>query len=386
MAVMLYISTVYPDVRGVKWVSTFRDAGMDVVVLRGRGLKGGSDLWPERGDAELVESIEKLDTKFPIMPSLARRIARRALSYQPAVILVRDIFLAGYALYAARRLDIPCYVDAADNYPEVMKTVAKSQLGRLGGFCLLNLWERHVLRSANGVIVVTPESKNHIVHKHHISPSRVFVVENVPKNSHAHVSTKSCFTGKLVYVGTVDRGVRDLATAIEGLKEYHELTGEKVSLTVYSFAPDEVQGTVCQLEEYAEYVTVMPTVANQALFHTLQRFDAGVVPHCRCPATEYTAPNKLYDYLYSGIPVLCSDNPPLKRIIGDTGGGIAYSCGDANSFALALRRLKAEIEHGCAKVDTSVLLSKYEWDAQVQCFVRRVRETLKQNEGTGQSK
>jgi len=370
------MTTAYPHARGVKWVSSFRAAGFDVVVFRGRGPKCGSDLWPHRPDVAAVETMERLDTKFPLDCNLALRMFKRVTSYQPNMILVRDMFLAGYALYVAKRLNIPCYVDLADNYPEVAKTVVRSKLGRQVEYSVLNQLERYVLRQADGVVVVTPESKKHIMTKHRLSGSRIFVVENVPKDPNMFSPSESEFSGKLVYIGQFDRSIRDLDTVIRGLGIYQEAHGESAHLTIYAFQPEKVQGVVLEHRGGAKFVTVMPAVENPVLYQTLHTFDAGVVPHCRCPATEYTAPNKIYDYLYSGIRVICSDNPPLKRIVDDIGGGVTYACGDAIDFAQAVSRLRTVMQKKEGKADMDVLASRYEWNAQVEPFIRHLQETL----------
>ncbi len=382
MAVALYIGTVYPEARGVKWISTFHRAGFDVVVLRGRSHEGGSEVWPHGVGVSAVETIERLDTKFPLQYALALRVAKLAASYEPDIIFVRDIFLAGYALYIGKQLDIPCYVDLADNYPEVVKSMVELGLAGQVGFSVLNQWERYVLGHADGVVVVTPESKVHIMRKHQLPGSRLHVVENVPKLGGVFATSKSVFSGSLVYIGTFDRRIRDIDTVIEGLSIYHERSGESAHLTVYAFEPQEVHSVVLEHGANASFVTVMPAVDNSILYRTLRSFDAGVVPHCRCPATEYTAPNKIYDYLYAGLRVVCSDNPPLKRIAGEIGGGVTYRCGDPLDFAQTLCRLKRMIEKGQAQADTNVLTSRYAWDVQVEPFMVHLHDTLIHRQST----
>lgn len=376
MAVLLYMGIGYPDVRGFKWVSAFQAMGFDAVVLRGRGPKG-RDVFSSYGpDMATVETVERLDTKFPLDFALARYITKRVALYEPDIILVRDIFLAGYAIYVGSKMNIPCYIDLADNYPEVAKSILRSRLGRQAGYSILNQWERYVLRQADGVVVVTPESKSHIMDKHRLSGSQIFVVENVPKDPDLFRPTKSAFSGNLVYIGTFDRGIRDLDTVIEGLRIYYETSGESVHLTIYAFEPEKVQNVVLERKGGARFVTVLPVVDNDILYQTLRAFDAGIVPHCRCPATEYTAPNKIYDYLHAGIRVICSDNPPLRRILDDIGGGVTYSCGDPMDFAQVLNRLKSAIEGEQCKADTDALASRYEWNVQVEPFLRHLRDIL----------
>jgi len=376
MALVSYVCAAYPHARGVKWVSTFCDAEFNVVVFAGGKQEGAAEIWSYNSDKIALEPVEKLKTKFPINPITSNQTAKQMSSYEPDAILVRDIFLAGYAIYAAKKMNIPCYVDVADNYPEVAKTLANLRLGKDLGFHILNQWERHVLRRASGVVVVSPESKAHIIDKHGLDQSKIFVVENVPKDLKAYSAADSGFCGNLVYIGAYDRGIRDLDTAIEGLERYHQRTHERVHLTIYTFHTDRVQSMLRKHGALATFVTVVPAVENSMLHETLRNFDIGVVPHCRCPATEYTVPNKLYDYLYSGLWVICSDNPPFGRILDDTGRGITYSAGDPSSFAESLQRLKSMIEERQGHTNMEQLATKYDWNMQVEPFMTRLHETI----------
>ena len=376
MAVILYICAAYPHARGVKWVSALRDAEFSVVVFRGGNQKGAATIWADNADVIAVRTVNGLDTKFSFDAAICHHIVRQAAFYEPDAILVRDIFLAGYALCAAKKLDIPCYVDLAENYPEVAKSIIGLRLGKNLGFYVLNQWEQYVLRRASGVVAVSPESKTHIMSKHGLHDSQVFVVENVPKDLKARLVSSSVFSGNLVYIGTYDRGIRDLDTVIEGLKQYHRTARESMHLTIYAFQPERLRSLLHEHGNPTEFVTVMPAVENSTLHETLCEFDVGVVPHCRCPATEYTVPNKLYDYLYSGLRVICSDNPPFRRILKDIGGGIVYSAGDPLDFAESLRCLKVMIEERTAQINAGRLTSKYDWNVQVESFVRHLHNTL----------
>ncbi len=376
LARVLYVCACYPQARGVKWVSSFRDSGFDVVVFRGRALKGGEETWARDSTSILIQSVGPLSGKFPVSLALARRIARLAASHKPDLVLVRDIFLAWYAFHAAKSLNIPCYVDIADNYPEVVDTIVSFAPGAQLGFHLLNGWERYVLVHAHGIVTVSQESKARIMKKHGLPDSKIFVVENAPRNAVAYAARGREFAGNLVYIGTYDHGIRDLDTVVKGMREYCELSGGRIHLTIYAFEQERVRSMLRGLGDFAELVTVVPAVPNSMLHEALRRYDAGIVPHCRCPATEYTVPNKLYDYLYSGIPVICSDSPPLKRVLDDVGGGVIYSAGDPLSFSQSVLRLREMIDKGQGRVDTDGLISRYSWSVQVEPFIRNLHGTL----------
>jgi glycosyltransferase involved in cell wall biosynthesis len=374
MPAVLYMSMGYPDARGVKWVSALRAAGLSVVVLRGRGPRTLGTIWLDDIDGVEIESMEQLCYKLPLQRAVAKGVYDRIAAWRPDAIIVRDVFLAGYALSAAERCEVPCYVDVADNYPEVIRSIAHPELVGYLGYGLLNKWERHMLRRAAGVIVVSPESKLHIMRKHGLPGSRIRIVENVPRHPDTRPSSAAVFSGRLVYIGTYDRGIRDLDTVISGLRKYNSMFGGQAHLTVHAFQPGKVDRALRSQRDYGDFVTIAPPVEHLSLYETLRKFDAGVVPHCKCPATEYTIPNKLYDYLHAGIRVICSDNPPFKRVLNDVGGGVTYSAGDPEDFARSLFRLESEIGQGRCHTDVGVLASKYEWDKQIRSLIEQLQK------------
>jgi glycosyltransferase involved in cell wall biosynthesis len=52
-----------------------------------------------------------------------------------------------------------------------------------------------------------------------------------------------------------------------------------------------------------------------------------------------TIPNKLFDYMSYGLPVITSDAEPAARIVREECSGVVFRSGDAEDFARAVRAL-----------------------------------------------
>jgi glycosyltransferase involved in cell wall biosynthesis len=78
---------------------------------------------------------------------------------------------------------------------------------------------------------------------------------------------------------------------------------------------------------------------NNRIPEVLAETDVGIVPHRRCGHWDTTIPNKLFDYMAAGRPVLVSDTPPMKRIVGATNCGLIFTDDNAVDFARQLERL-----------------------------------------------
>ena len=68
--------------------------------------------------------------------------------------------------------------------------------------------------------------------------------------------------------------------------------------------------------------------------------DVGVMfyePTCR--NNYLCAPNKLYDYMMAGLPVVASDLPEPRRVLDETGAGVAVDSSQPNAIAAGIRHV-----------------------------------------------
>jgi glycosyltransferase involved in cell wall biosynthesis len=78
--------------------------------------------------------------------------------------------------------------------------------------------------------------------------------------------------------------------------------------------------------------------------HELLRFtasaDAGLIPYqATCLNNLYCTPNKLFEYIAAGLPIVACDLPELRRVIGDNGIGLIIDAGSPETFARAIDQL-----------------------------------------------
>jgi glycosyltransferase involved in cell wall biosynthesis len=81
---------------------------------------------------------------------------------------------------------------------------------------------------------------------------------------------------------------------------------------------------------------------------------------------KFALPNKLFDYIQAGVPVLCSDFPEMKRIIDEYGVGETISINNSQSLAKHINQLindcqKLENYHNNCKKAAEVLT----WENEV---------------------
>lgn len=99
-----------------------------------------------------------------------------------------------------------------------------------------------------------------------------------------------------------------------------------------------------------------------------------------CLSYRYTLPNKIFEYLQAGLPIIASDLPEMRAIVEQYGVGEVVTPGDPTALASSVRRLLAEPRllddyRRQARVAAEVL----HWENEETRLVRAYRTMLKVN-------
>jgi glycosyltransferase involved in cell wall biosynthesis len=104
----------------------------------------------------------------------------------------------------------------------------------------------------------------------------------------------------------------------------------------------------------------------------MKRADLGLIPHIRSEQSDNSSPNKLFDYMASGLPVLSSDCTSVKRVIDETNSGMTYVFDSPSDFASVVRELydhrdKLSI---CSKNGKKAIREKYNWHRSSRSLIK----------------
>ncbi|NVK75237.1 MAG: glycosyltransferase [Oceanospirillaceae bacterium] len=179
------------------------------------------------------------------------------------------------------------------------------------------LLERTFIKFANHVIVVG----NNIAkwYKEQYDLDKVYVVRNIPKGySQSNVKVSSTYlrdkfnidsdTPIFLYQGIINKG-RGLESLIAAFSK-----SEKATLVVMGFGP--LTGMVKEAADRCERIKYHDPVPPQELESISASADFGLcLIENICLSYYYSLPNKLFEYINSGIPVIGSNFPEIQEVI-----------------------------------------------------------------------
>jgi len=123
-------------------------------------------------------------------------------------------------------------------------------------------------------------------------------------------------------------------------------------------------------------VTFVDPLPKTALANILSDADVGLMILANVPAFYYgTSPNKFFDYLASGLPVICNYPGWVSDLITEHQCGIAVAPSDAGAFADALQALASDsVRRQTMGMNARALAKRFDREVLAERFV----DTLEQ--------
>jgi glycosyltransferase involved in cell wall biosynthesis len=122
----------------------------------------------------------------------------------------------------------------------------------------------------------------------------------------------------------------------------HDRTGGKLTL-VGPFQPPELEASLSgpKVDEAVEYLGVLPPAEARRV---MAEAKVGLLLFQRSRAHERSMPNKLFEYMASGVPVVASDFPHWREIIEAADAGVVVPPDDVDAIERVAADLLADPE------------------------------------------
>ncbi len=138
-------------------------------------------------------------------------------------------------------------------------------------------------------------------------------------------------------------GNRNLETLIEAMSYVRDPACMLVLMGPDGEEKQALKGLAQSRHLLGRRVHFLPTVPQNELIALVASADIGIIPYPGVDKnTIYCSPNKLFDFIVAGVPILANDLPELRRFVVDGGVGLVHAMTDARAIAAGIDRIAAD--------------------------------------------
>lgn len=381
MKVFLVYKEDYPwDVRVEKLALALYEEGHSVTIIANNHQRLSEQEWQDGIAIKRLPQMKWLPDKLikllflPVWfnPFWLVSLLRLSKGIDSPIFLIRDLPLLKAGLLCARFRRGKTILDMAEVYPEMY---ASSRQFSKKGFTqkifksptLAERYESANLPSADHVLVMIEESQNRLLRKKH-DANKISIVSNTPPADKYHGKTHIHKGSKLhiVYVGFLTR-LRGLDLLIQGVNEFLNLGYDKSDIQVDLVGKGAEKDPLIKLIHdlnLDDCITVHGWLAQDRVDELLASANIGALTYRVCGHWNHTIPNKIFDYMLAGLPVLTTPVIPICRIIESTNCGLI--CDDNKpEFTIAKNLEKLRDPAFRKKLGTNgqnAVLERYNWE------------------------
>ncbi len=327
-------------------------------------------------DQVSIKSIKRDQSRLARMTRTVWRVYREAVKQGADVYHFHDPELIPVGLLLRARGKQVIY-DLHEDYPkDILSKPYLPMWSRWTIAWMIKQLEIASCRHFSALVTVTPSIADRFltINKRtvvvHNFPSTKDLVLNRPYQPWESRRQSVAYVGGIMTVRSIREMVKAMSLLPESLQATLELAGPH---------PDG-EPTVEELSSQPGWGRVLHHgfIDQTGTFEILHHVRAGLVLFHPIPNHMEAMPQKIFEYMGAGLPVIASDFPLWRRIIGDAGCGIFVDPQDPKAIAQAIEYLllnPAEAE-AMGRRGREAVLKNYNWDVQAEKLVKLYSELV----------
>ena len=245
------------------------------------------------------------------------------------------LFAALAALRMARRLHVPFVLEVRDLWPESLVAAGGRKGAAYHGFAAL---AAYLYARADRIIVLARGSRDHLAGLGVDDGKIVYVPNGADPTPIAQSAARPDTPLTLAYAGA--HGPANGLDTVLGAAAL--LRDEPCRILLVGDGPAKPALQARAAREQLHNVEFRDPVPKTAMPELLASCHAGLMVLRDAPLFAYgVSPNKLFDYLAAGLPVVCNVPGEVAAMLGSSGAGEQAADSTAGALAAAIRRLAA---------------------------------------------
>ena len=302
---------------------------------------------------------------------------------KPSIIIIRDLPLLPLAVLAKAFNKIPVIYDMAECYPLMYESSNKYGSNSLASRIIKSqsiscFFERMCLSRCSHTWVMIEESLNRAIS---IAPRKnaISIVSNTPElkddiSLHKHEGEEI----RLAYVGFITK-IRGLDLLIRAIKLFvdHPLGGRAIKFDIVGKGEyrDQLIGLVKQLD-LQDVISIHGWLSHDQAAQIMENANVGALTYRVCSHWNHTIPNKIFDYMMHGIPVLSTNVVPISRILRQEDCGLVAT-EEPESICAHLVQLKdSKLRDRLGENGAKAVKRQYNWKNEKEVISRTVNSLI----------
>lgn len=352
----------------LKQCVTLADAGYDVYLIVADGL----------GD-EVKSGVKILDVgnahsgRLSRMLKTTKRVYKKALELNAGLYQFHDPELIPSGIKLKRKTSAIVIFDSHENYSDDIKDKPYlNKYMRVFISVIYQLLEQVMIRKLSAVIAATPSICNHFREQKTLCIN----INNYPFESEFKPLEKSYDTKySATYIGS--------ASEIRGLKELVDsfAINDGLNLAIAgTFSETEFEARIKGSEGWAN-VDFLGLLSRESVKDLLSKSATAIVTFLPAPNHIESQPNKMFEYMSAGLPLVASNFPLWKEIVEGNNCGICVNPASPQEISKAILYLNQnkEIARKMGENGRKAVLEKYNWSAEAKKLLEFYSSVLAEN-------
>lgn len=313
--------------------------------------------YEERNGVKIFDVGQKNGTRISRMTKTVSKVYHMALFVDADIYHLHDpeLMTIGYKL---KRRGKKVIFDAHEDLPK--QIMGKPYLNIISKYCIsfsISLYERFICAKLDAIITATPIIRDKFLK---INPNTIDINNYPILGELANEGNWEEKRNEICYVG----GISEIRGIIEIIQAMKYTRGVRLNL-VGTFNAKELVKTVKAFNGW-EKVNELGELNRNDVADILRYSKAGLVTFLPLPNHIDSQPNKMFEYMSAGIPIITSNFPLWRQIVEGNNCGICVNPLNPEEIGRAINVLADDdsLAKKMGKNGLKAVLEKYNWGSE----------------------
>lgn len=170
-----------------------------------------------------------------------------------------------------------------------------------------------------------------------------------------------------------NRNLNELVQAMAHVKE------PDVDLVMMGFGDygQKLQSTAHRLGLVGKRVYFLPAVPQSELLQHSASADMGIIPYPHVDLNSYyCTPNKLFEFIQAGLPIIANDSPELRRFVDNEGFGIVRPMKSPHQIAKAIDMAFQQLPYANWQQQIKKKRHAFAWEVQAKNYLAAMQNII----------